>query len=381
MRKIIKYISINTVFFICYNIFLNRIRILKLYRESWRVISNENVLTKEQTYHFEKSLKEVFQTDDKWINSFGLIQKVLLKRDLLDVVSDKNGRLYFKDSPAYAAVDNVSDNIETLYQYTKGLDIPFLFVQCPYKSYADVEDLQGYGIDKTKENEALLVEKLNERGVPVCDLRVYFTDEAYYKTDHHWTCEAAFQANSIVMKYLYEKFEVSFKEYDMEKFQDIDQYKLIDYESSFLGSVGIRVGEHYSKKENFSIIMPAFSTDFNYEHLINGKRTGYFSGDFYECFIDEKRLLDKNYKNKYMVFLRGGYVENIIKNNESNNELKALFISHSYGRPMSQYMSLYFKEIRYLDPSPGRYNSSYIEYIQSYEPDVVVLMYNGEISL
>lgn len=289
--------------------------------------------------------------------------------------------MYFKNSPAYAAVDNVADNIEALYQYTKELDIPFLFVQCSYKSYADVEELQGYGTDKTEENEELLVEKLNERGVPVCDLRAYFTDEAYYKTDHHWTCEAAFQANSIVMKYLYEKFEISFKEYDMERFQSIDQYKLINYESSFLGSVGIRVGEYYTEKENFSIIMPAFFTDFSYEHLINGKRTGYFSGDFYECFIDEKRLLDKNYKNKYMVFLRGGYVENIIKNNESNNELKALFISHSYGRPMSQYMSLYFRETRYLDPSPGRYNSSYIEYIQSYAPDVVVLMYNGEIPL
>ena len=34
-------------------------------------------------------------------------------------------------------------------------------------------------------------------------------------------------------------------------------------------------------------------------------------------------------------------------------------------------------ETRYLDPQEGRYNDSYIDYIDEYQPDVVVMMYTG----
>lgn len=82
-----------------------------------------------------------------------------------------------------------------------------------------------------------------------------------------------------------------------------------------------------------------------------------------------------------MAFLRGGSVENIIENKTSKNELKALLISHSYGRAMAPYMSMFYRELRYLDPQVGRYNESLQEYIQDYRPDVIVIMFNGEIQL
>lgn len=51
-----------------------------------------------------------------------------------------------------------------------------------------------------------------------------------------------------------------------------------------------------------------------------------------------------------------------------------LLISHSYGRPYVQYLSLCFGEVRNLDPQEGRYNENYLQYMEEYRPDLVNIM-------
>jgi len=65
----------------------------------------------------------------------------------------------------------------------------------------------------------------------------------------------------------------------------------------------------------------------------------------------------------------------------AGNNTKALLITDSFGRSMSQYLSLYFKELRYLDPQKGRYNDSYLKYIDQYKPEIVIVMNNSSINL
>ena len=45
---------------------------------------------------------------------------------------------------------------------------------------------------------------------------------------------------------------------------------------------------------------------------------------------------------------------------------------------MLPFLSLCFKEVRYLDPQEGRYNDSYVDYIDAYDPDIVIMMFPGE---
>lgn len=56
-------------------------------------------------------------------------------------------------------------------------------------------------------------------------------------------------------------------------------------------------------------------------------------------------------------------------------------IGHSYGRPLVQYLGLGVQELRYLDPQDGRYNENILEYIEKYEPDIVIDMYNQKLNL
>ena len=72
------------------------------------------------------------------------------------------------------------------------------------------------------------------------------------------------------------------------------------------------------------------------------------------------------------------YNENIVLNNMSDNDLKVMLIADSYARPMLPFLSLCFKEVRYLDPQEGRYNDSYVDYIDAYDPDIVIMMFPGE---
>lgn len=364
-------------------IFLNKAALFNLCKEFYVTAVNGSSVTNENMNTFEEDYKNILQRSSYWINGYGISQKLLLKRDLGDVLCDDQGILYLKDNgnPTSEEVIRTAENISKLYECAEELEIPFLFVQCPYKNYSKIEVLQGYGMDTTEEMEDKLVEELMAAKVPVLDLRDYFSGNVHYITDHHWTCETAFKANNVIMQYLYEEFGIPLSRQDLEYYSDERNYETVGYPSCFLGSIGIRAGEGYTKKEDFSVIIPKFSTDFSYSHLIDGETEGVYSGSFELCFLDETLLLDKNYKNKYMAFLRGGYVENIIENQISNNELKTLLVSHSYGRAMVPYMSLFFKETRYLDPQKGRYNKSYLKYIYEYRPNIIIVMYNGEIQL
>ena len=57
-------------------------------------------------------------------------------------------------------------------------------------------------------------------------------------------------------------------------------------------------------------------------------------------------------------------MENIIVNEGCDDNSKLLLISDSFARSMVMYLCQAFHETRYLDPQEGRYNKSYIDYIE-----------------
>lgn len=76
----------------------------------------------------------------------------------------------------------------------------------------------------------------------------------------------------------------------------------------------------------------------------------------------------------FLLFSNGYNVENRVINKMALNDYKLLLISHSYGRPLTQYLALSFREVRNLDPQVGRYNKNYLQYIDEYEPDLVLIL-------
>lgn len=161
-------------------------------------------------------------------------------------------------------------------------------------------------------------------------------------------------------------------------YTNIENYNIKIYKNRFLGSKGIRIGSWYVGKDDFDLIYPKFKTDFEYTHIYGDEIKNY-KGDFLNALMDTE-LLDGDMVNAYLVNLKGGWVENIVINNKSNNDLKILLIADSFGRAMTPFLSACFKETRYIDPQPGRFNENILEYINDYKPDIVIAMFTGECS-
>lgn len=330
---------------------------------------------------FSSNYKNELTKTRFWIDLYGGIQKLLMKKEIknFSIISDNEGGLYSSiGKSSDETIESSFQDIHRIFDKVSEMSGDFLFVQMPYKSFAAAPELEIYKADYTNYNFDKLLAKIVEADLPALDLRTMHTDWEFYKTDHHWTAESAFIASSYVISYLDDTYNLKLDANDF--YKNRDHYDTKVYEDTFLGSAGIQVGEYYSGKDDVAIPIPCFDTSFQWEHYIQGNKTEERSGTFWETFINESILNNQDYYNKYNAFLNGGYYENRIYNKLIKNKKKLLLITNSYGRPFAPYLSLYFKETRYLDPQPGRYNGNYLEYIEAYKPDVVIVMYDDRIN-
>ena len=244
---------------------------------------------------------------------------------------------------------------------------PWATGKVPYNYYFELDKQYDYWC-----------EMMEKSGFPILDLREEVTNGRirFYITDHHWTIESSFNANADIINALNSRYELNLDK--KKKYTNINEYKKINYENSFLGSEGIRVGKYFAGKDDFEIIVPKYNTNFKYAQYRDHKKYWETKGDYNSVFVDKVRLEDPKYNNKYNVITYEGYVENRITNALSDNNLKVLLIADSFARPMVTYLASNFQETRYLDPQEGRYTESYVDYIDRYNPDVVIMMFPGD---
>lgn len=328
----------------------------------------------------------------KWINIYGLSQR-LLGKDIIDDFSLYrtsygkiiSPRAYVEQDKA----DNAVNNIEVLYRYLEQQNIPVYYITS-LLPISDNEKLPvGMG-DYSHENADMLLNALNEIRIPVIDLRTSSKiceipeNTRFYKTDHHWRLETCYAAYVEIIERLEKDLGWNLSNDGM--FISSENYNKLVKENCFLGSYGVKMGEWYIGKDDFVCLIPKWETDFSFEAY--GSVAAYGTddmimkkeGDFTSALMDMGRVEDDDYYNKFFAFSNGYNIENRVINNMAKNDYKLLLISHSYGRPLTQYLSLSFKEVRNLDPQEGRYNKNYLEYIDEFKPDLVLVLteFEGE---
>jgi len=347
-----------------------------------------------QTVHGESSISEFPSAFESFYNSlyankpwsldaFSFTQSILGKQESrnFEVLKSNNGALYLRGNES--AIDTerlqiIADEYEMLYAETLKYGGRFLHVRAPFKNVGQAPDLAQYSLDTTTQAELYLKQLLLEKNIPVLDLGDYSQCMQYYKTDHHWTVEAAFHASALITEELEQLYGLTFP--NREYYGNIENYTPVTYKNCFLGSIGIKVGPHFGGKDDFTVWNPTFETEFDFTHYIKAQEYNY-SGPFWETFINENLLENPMYYNKYDANLQGAYMESIIYNSKAQTDYTGLLISHSYARPLVPYMALNYQQLRYLDPQEGRYNENYLDYIREYKPEVVVVMYDGPINV
>ena len=250
-------------------------------------------------------------------------------------------------------------------EYCDNKGIPYLYLTS-ILPIVDENDLPYSSLDYSHMNAERLRDELTTHGVNIFDLRqlnVGEKEKLFYRTDHHWTTDTTFA----VFEALAEKLQIQ-----IEEPLDYTEYIILQ---SFLGSYGIKVGKYYTGKDDFKILIPENQGQYTFESYdADGSLVMKKTGPWFDTMIDQEMLENNEYNNKYNSWLYTQAIENRIINQEASNDTKLLFISHSYGRPLAAYLSTCIHEVRQLDPQKGRFTGNYLDYIDEYEPDIVLFL-------
>lgn len=328
--------------------------------------------------NFESSINENFANKMEIVDVNGAFKKACGQKIANGTIIGSNNQLYDEDAiNEKIDVAKEKESLEytsRLMDYAESKGIFTLYVQHPNKYNVASKELP-YGLATTRTIiDDMYIQELKEQGKNVIDLRESkYNMNNFYKTDHHWTVESAFNANQIIKEYISQ----SQSEYAIETNNKVDDYKKVTKQNSLLGSYGIRVGQYFVGKDDYSVMIPEFNTQYTYEaYDTNHKKVAEKEGTYEDVFIEKSYLNTPDYLNKYNTYILDGTVEARAINKKSNNDTKVLLIGDSFSRPLFTFLSDGVSEIRFLDAQEGRYNDSFKGYIDEYNPDILLIMYN-----
>ena len=350
----------------------------------WFSLCNRTLLCKSlqdssQFRSFQDQIHENYTSDDlqhklDFVNLNGLYARITGRQELNDVYRTKNGMITLLMEEQN--MDPLGKNLIRFSESLTTLDIPFLYVQAPYKE--DFEDtifpngIRCYG----NENADALLAQLKTGDVATYDLRPHINatrdliDAYYFRTDHHWNVDGAFLGFQHICQAVDEILPESL---DL-TYTDKSLWQRHTKEDWFLGSRGKRVGIYFSGVDDYSWLTPTFPTMITTSIESKG---AVFSGDFEAANLRPENVNVKDYfnTNVYCNYIGGDYGMVRHRNPDAPNPHKLLLIKDSYSLPIQAFLSTVFQQVEVIDP---RYYPNYdiTTYALISQPDLVLMLMN-----
>lgn len=334
----------------------------------------------------EAKMDDSFYEKYHFINTYGYVQKVMGKYEEngFEVVKDKNGKLYYtyftdrpNDTKKYVKrVVNLKNSITNK-------KVKFIYVMPPDKFLKGYSNLPtGIPYDMANETADLFLKQLNQKGIDTIDLKDYLKDSKilpknlFFNTDHHWQIKTAFWASNQFFSILQDKYKETIPNEEM--YSNLDNYNVITYKNSFLGSMGRKTGIYYTKVDDFDLIYPQFETNYSFENsnLKGGLKLG---GKFEEALLATPVLRSKDSpfdKDVYGTYLYGNQAYAHIQNLDNPNGLKICIIKDSFAVPFAAFSSLRCSDLYMLDPR--YYDGDYTKFLNSTDLDYVLILYSPD---
>lgn len=336
---------------------------------------------------------------NKYVDLYGGFQKIAGKSVIWDsdpnktIVLGNDNKLYTAGNVTMNFADYVlnedqlrqySENISNLGKFVKQKNSDLIFVQAPARFNSDYVQVPAFISDGGKNNVDFMYDLLkNSEDLSVINLQLLFSEQnvnfadLFYRTDHHWNVKTAFWA--------YQQLCETFNDLGLNidsKYYSISNYNIETLSGKFLGSIGERVGKLYAGADDFDFIYPKFDTDYvkTYSSVYNQSIAvgggNKFVGDFKSAVFDYyKETVSGTRKVVLGAYVGGDVSETIIINNKAATNKKVLFIKDSYALPVAAFSSTCFSETRLIDLRFYTDGSAY-NYIDNYNPDIVVVLYN-----
>lgn len=281
-----------------------------------------------------------------------------------------------------AKLTDIAASASNISRTTRETGGQFLYIATPDKGVfcTAPENTTDYSAD----NYERMVSTLEDASIPVLDLAEemkkdgLFTEDAFFRTDHHWKPATGFWAANTICSGLRDRYGFSFDPY----YSDINNYSVTTYEDWFLGSYGKKTGLYYTDggPDDIDLILPAFETYLTEEQPLKGISR---SGAFDETVIYRQHIQEKNFyeQNPYAAYSGGDFRLQIFRNHQKPDGDTAVIIRNSFSCVVAPFLSLNFSEIHLLD------NRSFVfgepinvhEYIRKVQPDYVLILCVGTV--
>lgn len=360
---------------------LNYESFIVIFRE--RTVEQKGANLQTELSSIESLYANEFKAKNVYIDFNGGFNKVIKNKEVNQRILLNNGYLsylsYEEDS------QEKINNILSIDNYLEKLDIQYLYVQTPHIILDDNDNIipKGYTMYSNQNTDNLL-SGLQNKDVAYLDLREKFRDEnykghdLYFKTDHHWTNEAAFIAHKFIVELLADLFT----ELDItEKYFDDENYIFEELDVNLLGSHGQRVGLYYAGIDRFNYISPKFNTHFRLEE----PSRNYSSEGLFEEVFNYTNSYSKNGFNRgaEKLFLDGNIEYRKITNLMANNNIKVMLINDSFSLPLAPFLAIHLGEVHMYDVREifGGSTEGLADTFEEVQPDIVIQIRTTEPSL
>ncbi|MBR2786183.1 MAG: hypothetical protein IKD76_01585 [Clostridia bacterium] len=271
-------------------------------------------------------------------------------------------------------VKEFADAILNFNKFLTELDIDLLYVQAPYK-ISETQEISSIYKDYSNANMDDFLSLITGK-VDYIDIRELIKKnnlnhlDLFYKTDHHWLPETGLWATQEVSKYINDNYEYGLQEENI----DTDNFKTNVYERYFLGSHGRFVSLSNAEPENLNIILPKYDTKLSVKIPDKGIDK---TDTFENTLIDWSKIEEGKYYNtsQYAAYAYGDRPLIEIHNELVCNGKKILVLKDSFAEVFTPFLAL---ENEYVSVIDLRYfDGSLKTYIKNYNPDMVIVIYNG----
>ena len=271
------------------------------------------------------------------------------------VIIGKNGQLF--EDIAVPDSELITDNINAVKSFANTYsDIPMTMMLIPDAACILSDSLPAFAAVEDQRQMFSMVERGLGDSVNWVDaysaLNKHKTEKLYYKTDHHWTTQAAFYVFQDAAAGLGIEGDVS------------DDYVSYTVTDSFNGVLASKSGVGLDEKEQIDIYVP---TDGDDDVIVNyvdeaEKRTSLYDSSKLET------------RDKYGVFF-GGNTSVMDIRTMSTSQKRLLVVKDSFADCFIPFLTPYYREIVVVDPR--YYSGTMTDIMETYRITDILVLYSG----
>lgn len=298
----------------------------------------------------------------------------------LSIPNEYNSIIYLKNNYLFSPVDkvNMNSSINSFLEFNNFLEskkIPFLYIQSPSKIDSNTltnKNIKVEGnLDFSNQNCNELLQGFDQNNIKYLDLRKEIINENldldsfFFKTDHHWTPEAALWATKVIANKLNIDYNIDL---DL-SIWDKKNYTNKIWLNSYLGGFGEKLRLKNSKFDDFVLPIPLKKS--NYKLTIPDHNIYDAIGNF-DILINQDSLVPSfDSGNLYCALGYGDLALIKITNLNIDNNYKILLVGDSFNYPIRLYLSLGVKELDQIDLR--YFTGSLKQYIDDNNYDIVII--------